>query len=184
MSLFDRMNRLFKSDVHGILDHFEDPSAALRQAVREMEAAVLEDERRVAWLDKRLERLRALQEESRRALPELEGRIDLALRAGSDELCRSFVRKRLEEENRLKDIERMLAESVSGRAECGARLDQRKEQLQSMIKKMEIFATPDSPFGAAEADGDPAGPGLGRRPLRVSDEDVEIAMLKLKGVKP
>ena len=45
MTLINRMSRLFKADVHGILDQLEDPAIALKQAIREMEIQVLDDER-------------------------------------------------------------------------------------------------------------------------------------------
>jgi phage shock protein A len=53
MTLITRITRLFKADLHGILDGLEEPQEVIKQAIRDME----ED---IATQERRLEELRAI----------------------------------------------------------------------------------------------------------------------------
>ena len=46
MALINRVSRLLRADLHAVLDRVEEPEVLLRQAVREMDAALAEDRRR------------------------------------------------------------------------------------------------------------------------------------------
>ncbi|MGH8588771.1 MAG: PspA/IM30 family protein, partial [Gammaproteobacteria bacterium] len=47
MALITRVSRLFRSDLHAVLDRIEEPEVLLRQAIREMEAELSSDEQRI-----------------------------------------------------------------------------------------------------------------------------------------
>lgn len=53
MSLIRRMTHLIKADMHGILDHLEEPEALLKQAVREMKEQIAQREESLAQLRQR-----------------------------------------------------------------------------------------------------------------------------------
>jgi phage shock protein A len=55
MTLITRVSRLFKADVHGILDALEEPEAILKQAVREMEDEIEKSRLHKKKLDKKIE---------------------------------------------------------------------------------------------------------------------------------
>jgi len=44
MALMTRITHLFKADMHAIIDSIEEPSSVLKQAIREMEDLIVEDE--------------------------------------------------------------------------------------------------------------------------------------------
>jgi len=46
MLLISRISRLFRADLHAVLDRIEEPEALLRQAIREMEELLAQDEQR------------------------------------------------------------------------------------------------------------------------------------------
>jgi len=178
MSLIDRVNQLFQADVHGLLDHLEDPLAVLKQAVREMQSVVIENERRLALLEKREQRLRTLLEESGRAITELNSQIELALSSGNDALCRTLVRRKLEEEHRRREVERLIKQLADGKAELASQLSGRREGLEMMIKKMEAYVPLDS--SSVDNDNEVVANFVEPRRPAVTEEDVEVAMLKLK----
>ena len=45
MALITRFSRLFRADLHAVLDRIEEPDVILRQAVREMEEVPLQTRR-------------------------------------------------------------------------------------------------------------------------------------------
>ncbi|MGH8626524.1 MAG: PspA/IM30 family protein [Gammaproteobacteria bacterium] len=47
MALITRVARLFRSDLHVVLDRVEEPEVLLRQAIREMEEELSSDEQRI-----------------------------------------------------------------------------------------------------------------------------------------
>jgi phage shock protein A len=138
---------------------------------------VIENERRLAVLEKREQRLRALQAESGEAVAELHSQIELALSSGNDALCRALVRKKLEEENRGRDLERLIKRLADAKAELAKQLSERREKLENMVKKMEAYAPLDSDAGN---DDDEVSDCVEPRRRVVTEEDVEVAMLKLK----
>ena len=62
MALITRVSRLFRADLHAVLDRIEEPDVLLRQAVREMEEALARDEQRLKALN--YERVQLLSRES------------------------------------------------------------------------------------------------------------------------
>ena len=57
MSIVTRVLRIFKADLHGILDAVEEPEAILRQALREMEEEIANTEAQLKRLERQEERL-------------------------------------------------------------------------------------------------------------------------------
>ena len=47
MALITRVGRLFRADLHAVLDRVEEPEVLLRQAIREMEEELAEDRQRL-----------------------------------------------------------------------------------------------------------------------------------------
>ncbi|OOZ38928.1 hypothetical protein BOW53_13550 [Solemya pervernicosa gill symbiont] len=50
MALINRVTRLFRADMHAVLDRIEEPEVLLRQSIREMEEALADDEQQLRQL--------------------------------------------------------------------------------------------------------------------------------------
>ncbi len=95
MALLNRVASLFTADFHALLDRIEDPEALLRQAIRDMEQSLVEQQQR---LQRRHEQQRSEQLVSDRTqarLRDLAQHIDRAFDAGDEALARQLVRQRL-----------------------------------------------------------------------------------------
>ena len=57
MALVTRLSRLFQADFHAVLDRIEEPDLQLRQAVREMQFALDQDQQRLQLLQHEATRL-------------------------------------------------------------------------------------------------------------------------------
>lgn len=173
MALINRMTRLFRADAHAVLDRLEEPATLLRQAVREMEAALDDEERRRRRLDRAHTALVARRAELGRGIDGMTHELDLCLDAGNESLARGLVRRRLEAERLQAVLARRAEETATALAELDARLDDRRARLEATRQKAELLAA------EPERDDDPDG--LLREPdraLRVRDDEVEIAFLK------
>ena len=170
MTLIARVSRLFRADLHAVLDRVEEPDLVLRQAVREMEEDLARDGRNREALLAELQRMAARDEEIERSLSGMEEELDVCFEAGKDDLGRALIRRRLEG----KSYRATLARRREGIQEKLARLEKRirehSAQLDAMRQKAELFTPREAePFVGEPWDvPDP----------RVRDEDVEVAFLR------
>lgn len=174
MALINRIGRLFRADVHAVLDRIEEPAEMLRQAIREMEAELAAAERRLKLSAREQERLAERRAELGARLEELDAELDLCFGSDKPDLARALVRKKVEAGKLLKRVEAKLAATDRSRTEARREFDAQQSALESLRQKAEIFA--DTPphredEGAAEA-------AWAARDLEVSDEEVEVAWLR------
>jgi len=95
MAIMTRLLRLWKADMHGVMDQLEDKALLLKQCQREMESSLRQKQARLAELHRSREQLgvdhaRRLQEQEK-----LEADITLAVRKDKDEIARMLIRKRM-----------------------------------------------------------------------------------------
>jgi phage shock protein A len=161
MALINRISRLFRADLHAVLDRIEEPGVLLRQAVREMEEELVRDEQRLRVLDHEHGRITARRSEIGQALAGIGEELDLCFASGKDDLARALIRRRLEVEGDA------LQENAAG---LRRRLDENRARLHEMRQKVELLAAEQTPDQAREEWMPPD--------LRVRDEDVEVAFLR------
>jgi phage shock protein A len=170
MALINRISRLFRADLHAVLDRIEEPGVLLRQAVREMEEELVRDEQRLRVLDHEHGRITARRSEIGQALAGIGEELDLCFASGKDDLARALIRRRLEAERYAGFLSRKgdaLQENVAG---LRRRLDENRARLHEMRQKVELLAAEQTPDQAREEWMPPD--------LRVRDEDVEVAFLR------
>lgn len=143
MALITRIARLFQADMHSILDSIEEPHSALKQAMREMAAAIESGEQKIEVLARREERLGAYQAEQDKCFTETEQRIDLCFRADDENLARAMIRRKLEIEKRIKLTARERAALELEREKHARELSVQRAKLASVKEQMEILAKED-----------------------------------------
>ena len=168
MTLLTRLSRLLQADVHALLDRIEEPEALLKQAVREMDAVLEEDRRRLrahelerGLLGDRRNSLLAL-------LPQLAEELDLCFALERQDLARSLIRRRLETEQALSTLAR---KDAALETECSRLREQIADhalQLDQIRQRAELMAC------ARPEPGD----RLNREGAAVSERDVDIAWLR------
>jgi phage shock protein A len=170
MALITRIARLFKADMHSLLDSIEEPQSVLKQAIREMSQAIEQGERQLEDLTRRGEKLNTYRAEQERSLAETDRQIDLCLRANNEKLGRSMVRRKLEIQKRIKLSERAALEPERDKLAQG--LAAQKARLASVKEKMEIFVE--------EGRHETAQATRCDRDYSISDDEVEVAFLAEK----
>jgi len=180
MALINRVARLFRADLHSVLDRLEEPESLLRQALREMEEAQGRDQQRLRRLDQAAAQAAGRRADLGKLLAESDGQVQACLDAGQEDLARGVIRRRLEAEQALKAVTRRAAELEAERTQLGARMRDNAARLEAMRQKVEVLAGQE-----AEGSGDwPAGRAwddLGLIPdVGVQPADVELALLRAK----
>jgi phage shock protein A len=172
MALITRVSRLFRADLHAVLDRIEEPDILLRQAVREMEEELARDEQRMKFLDHEHGQLVARQADLDQSLSEIGEELDVCFDSGKDDLARALIRRRLEAQRFhtfLSRKRKALEETLAG---LGERLRDNRARLDGMRQKVEVLAGDETPGQSADGPGTPD--------ITVREEDVEVAFLREK----
>jgi phage shock protein A len=172
MALITRFSRLFRADLHAVLDRIEEPDLLLRQAVREMEDALARDEQRFRMLTHESGQLDARRREVEEGLKRADEELDICFESGKDDLARTLIRRQLEAERTQRLLERRRGELESGLTGLGTRLQENRSRLEAMRQKAELLA--------GDEDGGEPEHAWSLPDVAVRDEDVEVAFLREK----
>jgi phage shock protein A len=170
MALITRISRLFRADLHEVLDRIEEPDVLLRQAVREMEEELAHDEQRIKVLDHEHAEMIARQTGIEQSLAEIEEGLDVCFISGKDDLARSLIRRRLEAQHYLEILgskRYALQDTLAGLRD---RVGNNRTRLESMRQKAALLTEAGTPEQAGESWLSPD--------FSVREEDVEVVFLR------
>lgn len=177
MSIMTRFIRLWKADLHGVMDHMEDRSLLLNQHLREMEAALAEKAAALGRMTHALKDARLEDERCAREADRIEADLSAALDRERDDIARFLIRRlkplRAHQEAIREELRRLEGDA----AEADADLGERKRQYERLRLRAKAF------FREAEArrsTGD--APGFMREEgfREPSEEEVEIELIRRK----
>lgn len=172
MPLITRVSRLFRADVHAVLDRIEEPDVLLRQAVREMEESLAHDEHRLKLLEHERGQLNTRINDLDHTLREVEDELDICFAASKDELAHTLVKRKLEAQ-RLHKLLTQKSDTLSQTLETlRAQLEDNRIRLDGMRQKEELLNE--------QQDAPRAEPTWDASSSRVDEADVEVAFLREK----
>lgn len=172
MALITRFSRLFRADLHAVLDRIEEPDVILRQAVREMEEEIAADEQRHKLLLHELKQVTTRLGDLQQSIDRTQDELSICLDANNDDLARSLLKRKLEAERMLQFVVRQQEELTHTVATLAGRLQQNRGRLTAMQQKLELLVREEHEHSRIAASGLPD--------FSVRDEDVEVALLREK----
>lgn len=174
MPLINRITRLFRSDMHAVLDRIEEPDILLKQAVREMEEDITHDERRRKLLGHELANTRTQQSDLEKNLEQLEQELDICFGSGKEDLARVLTRRKLEAGRLLKACGRKQQQMQEDLAELDTRVTENRARLETMRQKLDILTQ------RMDSEQDRYKDFHSLHETAVTTEDVEVAFLREK----
>jgi len=163
MAIIDRVGRLFRADVHAVLDRLEEPEVLLKQSIREMEEALAAAAARLATAERDLANTQRRGVELRAAIDRTAAELDLAFDARNEELQRTLLRRRLEHEKLAVQFAQHADALARATSEQRERIAAQQRDLDAMRQKAELCeVAPAETAGRAS----------------VTDADVELALLR------
>lgn len=172
MALITRVSRLFRADLHAVLDRIEEPDALLRQSVREMEEELASEEQRIKLLSHEQKQLLTRETELEHSLNNIEEELEICFTAEKDDLARALIKRKLEALRFQKILSHKRAALQESLAVSEKQLEENRSRLESMRQKVELlteeYSTVQSDANYATAD------------ISVGDDDVEVAFLREK----
>lgn len=170
MTVLNRVARLFKADMHGLLDNIEEPELLLKQAVREMEAEQVLLKQQVDRMQKQRSNLLATLQRTEKELAQLEEGLALCLAEDNDDLARALLRKQLYLQRCTDDYQAQSA-SLDQQIKAG------QEHIEKQAVALERIQQQAATLETLECRSDSCVKGdLGA----ISEADVEVALLKAK----
>lgn len=169
MALITRLTRLFRADMHAVLDRIEEPQQLLAQAIREMEEALQQEQQQLKLLEHEQGELRRRLQGLEQGLAKSEEELDLCFESNKEELARSIIKRRLETARHgalLVQKGEALVEQIK---QLKPRIEQHRDELQGMRQKAEFLGS-DAPASA----------GAASSAVSVRDDEIEVAFLREK----
>ena len=163
MTLMHRIARLFRADVHAVLDRIEEPELLLRQAVREMEGSLANDRRQLALCQEAQSQLGERLKELSAGEARIQKELDLCFETNREDLAKKLLRQRLEMQHTRESLVREQKEREREVETLTKRIAENSARLETMRRKAEVLQGDAGKPDAAEI---------------VSDEEVEIAFLQ------
>ncbi|VAX07162.1 hypothetical protein MNBD_GAMMA26-1438 [hydrothermal vent metagenome] len=170
MALITRVSRLFRADFNAVLDHIEEPDLLLKQAIREMEEALAQDEQQIRLLEHEHGQLKGRESSLNQSLAEIDEELDLCFESSQEKLARTVVKRKLEMQQFYKNTvhkRHALAEQITG---LKSQLQENRDRLSSMQQKAELFTDSET----AQGSNTPWEKSI----ISIQDEDIDIAFLK------
>jgi len=171
MTLINRFSRLFRADLHAVLDRLEEPEVLLRQALREMQEVTTEDEQRLRKLRHDLLQLTRRDAGLERSIAQLDAELDVSLRSDRDDLARPLVRRKLEAQRLLLAVRERRERAERSCEDLEARIAEQRTRIEELRREAELFGSgldePRHPESVAEPSFAP-----------VREEDIEVALIQ------
>ena len=132
MNLLSRIIRIFRADMHGVLDHLEDKELLLKQSLREMEEALGVEAAQVSKLAGALAQVREGRQKADTECRKLEADVDAALVKDREDLARQLLRRQKEKEGLRDELKRQADILESDYDQARREYETRKDQYQSL----------------------------------------------------
>ena len=140
MGIMTRMVRLFKADLHGVIDHLEDQGLLLKQCLREMEDEVSRQENHlkaaIVSRDQAQKALNKVEEEKKKLNQDL----DLALEKNKDDIARFLIRKLRVQSGREETLRRQIKDLDQDAVVLRDYVERRRNEYEDLkIRAAEYF---------------------------------------------
>jgi len=179
MSILTRTFRLFKADIHGVMDQIEDQGLLLKQHLRDMEEALVLKEAKLKQMCFAKDQALQDYEKGKKESNNLEQDLEVAIRKDRDDIARMLIKK-------LKPLAHIQSERHSHIDRLNHEIEQFKNEIELQRLQYEQLRQQAAIFfhrteKQNENHGWPAMQ-VGNGVYDLSDEEVELELLQRKEV--
>jgi phage shock protein A len=177
MGIMTRFLRLWKADLHGVMDQLEDKSLLLKQCLREMETTLQQKQTHLSQLRRACEQIRGTQAARTKERERVELDIALAVRKEKDDIARMLIRKRITlqaDHDRLAVQLRQLEEEEDRLARM---FSEQQGQYERLKVKAAVYCQQAEQQGMQDSSAiwtEPAGSSL------ATEEEIELELMRCK----
>ncbi len=177
MGILTRFSRIFKADMHGVMDQIENKELLLKQCLREMEASLAKKQATLNQLKTSLDQIRIEVRLLQREKEKSEQDLKTAIEKEKEDIARLLIKKRMKTDRHM-DASGRNAESIEKKIKMlNANIEAQKQQYAEMQLRSESW------FQKAEhQQWEECASGIIPHPAwnSISDEEVELELIKRK----
>ncbi len=177
MAILTRIFRLFKADIHGVMDQIEDQGLLLKQHLRDMEEALIQKEAKLKQMCFARDQARQDYEKGKNESNNLEQDLGVAIRKDRDDIARMLIKK-------LKPLAHIQSERCSHIDRLNHEIEQFREDIELQRLQFEQLRQQAANFfhRTEKQNEDHGWPAMqaGYGVYDFSDEEVELELLQRK----
>ncbi len=177
MAILTRIFRLFKADIHGVMDQIEDQGLLLKQHLRDMEEALIQKEAKLKQMCFAKDQARQDYEKGKNESNNLEQDLGVAIRKDRDDIARMLIKK-------LKPLAHIQSERCSHIDRLNHEIEQFREDIELQRLQFEQLRQHAANFfhRTEKQNEDHGWPAMqaGYGVYDFSDEEVELELLQRK----
>ena len=177
MGIMTRMVRLWKADLHGVMDQLEDKGLLLRQYLREMENSLQQKENcceRLTQSCRQIERDMAHRSEE---IHKLDKDLDLAVGKAKDDIARMLIRRRRSLETGSSNLKEQMEVMMLEHTQLSETMEHQRSQYETLSARADTYSRQAGDRLFETASHYQAGPIHAPAP---SDEEIELELLTRK----
>ncbi len=169
--------RIWKADIHGVMDRLEDQELLLRQYLREMENSLQEKEQRIVDLTENIKYIQADLATRHKEIDKLERDLAVALRKENDPVATLLIRKQLVQQNYCEHLARNSSALLEEQQQLTALLDEQQVRYELLSVQASSFCQRSGGMSAGREDlltGTCAGVNA------IDEDEIEIELIRRK----
>lgn len=141
MGIFDRFNRVLKSNLNGLVDRAEDPAKLLEQTVRDMEQELKNAKKDLITQLGNAKRLEKKAAEHEDEVASWENKAVLALRAGDEQLAREALKMKHKAKTTADNVKRQAAVAANGASDLQSTLETIEAKIEDLKARKATLAS-------------------------------------------
>jgi len=141
MSIMTRVLRIFKADMHGVMDQLEDKDLLLKQYLREMETDLQRKEACLQHLTQRDRQVQADHALHTQEIEQLEQDLNLALRKEKDDIARLLIRRQRTQQKQCEYLQHKRESLQEDYTQLAQLIEDQRLRYETLKVKAEAFYT-------------------------------------------
>ncbi len=177
MGIMTRILRLWKADIHGVMDQLEDKELLMKQYLREMEIAL---QKKVGQLHQIAETLRRLENDltvRRNEIVKQEKDLTLALQKEKDDIAKLLIRKQRIQQKHCEQLQLQYQALQEEQEHLSQRVNEQRLQYQTLKTKAATFCHTEKQTTFNEAETINEGVG---KVFTFDEDEIELELLRRK----
>lgn len=177
MGIKARILRIWKADIHGVMDRLEDQDLLLKQYLREMENSLQQKEARIQQLAESKRLIQADLTTRTQEIGKLENDLTLALRKENDKIAKLLIRKQLVQQKHCEHLQRQHESLLEEHKQLSELLDEQHLRYEILKVKASTYYARNEQNRAYEANGfctDTVGFS------KINEDEIEIELIRRK----
>ena len=180
MGIMTRFTRLFKADIHGVMDQMENKELVLKQCLREMEESLTQKQGKLNQLKASLDQAREEIRQLGREREKIDQDLNIAVEKEKDDIARLLIKKRMKTDQHLDACGRQAESLEKQMGMLGENIEAQKHQYAEMQLRSESWSQ-----RAGNRSWEEGAAGIMPQSAwnAISDEEVELELIKRKDAR-